>query len=68
MVLVKKKTIQIFSNGSVNCNNKTLLKKENKMKILTNDYLTLKFNIKNTNSHLNLEKFNNFKNKYLNFK
>ena len=67
MSLSKKKIIQIFSDGSINKTTKTLLKKENKIKIFTKDYLTMSFNKKDMSSNI-IENFNTFKNKYIKFK
>ena len=66
MVLIKKKEIQVFSDGSCNFNN-TVIKKTRKVKICNKDHTTFSFNKKTTNFLLNSKDFENFKTKYFRF-
>lgn len=64
MILVKKKIIQIFSDGSLNFNY-SIIKKSKKLKLESTDHTTFSFNKKNTSSITDLKDFKNFKTKYL---
>ena len=64
--MIKKKTIQIFSNGSVLIN-KTVFKQFNKIKVYNKDHLTFTFNQKKFNQVSDSKNFFNFKTKYLKF-
>lgn len=66
MVLVKKKKIQIFADGSLNFNY-TIIKKAKKVKIYNKDHTTFSFNKKDTISLLDSKDFESFKTKYLKF-
>lgn len=66
MTLVKKKEIQIFSDGSFNID-ETIIRKAKKIKIFKKDHLTFSFNKKETDFKLNSEEFENFKTKYFKF-
>jgi len=66
MIFVKKKTIQIFSDGSLNVSS-TFLKKSNKIKVSNKDHTTFTFNKKNANLLLNSKDFGSFKTKYFKF-
>ena len=66
MVWVKKKKIQIFSDGSLSfC--KTSFKKLNRLVICDKDHTTFIFNKKDPSLLLNSKSFENFKTKYLKF-
>lgn len=64
--MIKKKTIQIFSNGSVVIN-KTVFKQFNKIKVYNKDHITFTFNQKKFNQVSDSKNFFNFKTKYLKF-
>jgi hypothetical protein len=64
--MIKKKTIQIFSNGSVLIN-KTVFKQFNKVKVYNKDHVTFTFNQKKFNQVSDSKNFFNFKTKYLKF-
>ena len=66
MVWIKKKIVQIFSDGSLNFD-RTLLKKLKRVKINDKDHTTFIFNKKNSSLVLNSKSFENFKTKYLKF-
>lgn len=66
MTWIKKKIVQIFSDGSLNFD-KTLLKKLKRVQIGEKDHLTFTFNKKNSSLVLNSKSFENFKTKYLKF-
>jgi hypothetical protein len=66
MILVKKKIVQIFSDGSLNFNY-TIIKKLKKVKLYNKDHLNFSLNQKNTTSMLDSKDFENFKTKYLKF-
>lgn len=66
MTLVKKKEIQIFSDGSFNFA-ETIVRKAKKIKFFKKDHTTFSFNKKETNSKLNSKEFENFKTKYFKF-
>ena len=67
MSLVKKKEIQIFSDGSVRVRNSSFNKLK-KIKIYKKDHLTFSFNKKDSTDSVNLKDFEKFKNKYFKFK
>jgi hypothetical protein len=62
--MIKKKTIQIFSNGTIVID-KTILKQFNKIKVYNKDHLTFTFNQKKFNQLSDSKNFLNFKIKYL---
>lgn len=64
--MIKKKTVQIFSNGSVLID-KTIFKQFNKIKVYNKDHLTFAFNQKKFNQVSDSKNFLNFKTKYLKF-
>jgi hypothetical protein len=66
MVLIKKKEMQVFSDGSYHFNN-TIIKKAKKVKICNKDHTTFSFNKKDANFLLNSKDFENFKTKYFKF-
>lgn len=66
MTLVKKKKIQIFSDGSLNFNS-SIIKKTKKVKIYNKDHTTFIFNKKDANLLLDSKDFENFKTKYFKF-
>lgn len=66
MTLIKKKEVQIFSDGSCNFNN-TLIRKAKKIKIYNKDHVTFIFNKKDVNFLLDSKDFENFKTKYFKF-
>ncbi len=66
MTLVKKKEIQIFSDGSFNFH-ETIVREAKKIKIYKKDHITFSFNKKDANSQLNSKEFENFKTKYFKF-
>lgn len=63
MVFIKKKGLQVFSDGSLNFSH-TIIKKSKKIKIYTKDHTTFSFNKKHINSLLDSKDFKNFKTKY----
>lgn len=63
MNLIKKKEIQIYSDGSLNFN-KTIIKKAKKVKICKKDHTTFSFNKKNANFLLDSKDFESFKTKF----
>ena len=67
MTFVKKKVIQIFSDGSMHFSNNSF-KKVNKIKVGNKDHTTFVFNKKNANSFFTGSKdFESFKTRYLKF-
>lgn len=67
MKFVKKKIIQIFSDGSINFSS-TSFKKVNKIKVSKKDHASFVFNKKNANSSFTDSKdFESFKTRYLKF-
>ena len=66
MVLIKKKEVQVFSDGSCNFNN-TIIKKAKKVKVCNKDHTTFSFNKKNASFLLDSKDFENFKTKYFGF-
>lgn len=66
MVLIIKKKIQIFSNGSLHFNN-SIIRKSKKIKVYNKDHITFIFNKKDANFLLNSKDFENFKTKYFRF-
>lgn len=64
--MIKKKTIQIFSNGSISIN-KTAFKQFNQVKVYNKDHLTFTLNQKKFNQVSDSKNFFNFKTKYLKF-
>jgi len=67
MTFVKKKVIQIFSDGSIHFSNNSF-KKVNKIKVSKKDHATFAFNKKNANSFFTGSKdFESFKTRYLKF-
>lgn len=63
-MLLKKKVIQIFSDGSLNFNYIFVKKRLKKLKIWDKDHINCKLNSKNLNSSLNSKELSNFKTKY----
>ena len=66
MNFVKKKTIQIFANGSI-FTSTTFFKQIDKIKIYEKDHTTSTFYKKPLNKSTSLKNFQNFKTKYLKF-
>ena len=66
MVLIKKKIIQVFSDGSLYFNN-SLIRKVKKVKAVNKDHINFSFNKKTTDSSLNPKEFEKFKAKYFKF-
>lgn len=66
MALIKKKEIQVFSDGSCNFKN-TIIKKAKKAQICNKDHTTFSFYKKDANFLLNSKDFENFKTKYFRF-
>lgn len=64
--MIKKKTVQIFSNGSVQID-KTVFKQFHKIKIYNKDHLTFTFNKKKLDKVSDSKHFLNFKTKYFKF-
>jgi hypothetical protein len=64
MKIKKLKSIQIFSNGSVNFSYKTL-NDLNTTYFLERDHKTFFFNLKKNKIKNNVENFSNYKTKYL---
>jgi len=62
--MIKKKAIQIFSNGTVSID-KTIFKQSNKIKVYNKDHLSFNFNQKKFNQIPDSKNFLNFKKKYL---
>ena len=61
--MIKKKAIQIFSNGTVSID-KTIFKHLNKIKVYNKDHLSFNFNQKKFNQITDSKNLN-FKKKYL---
>lgn len=66
MALMKKKIIQIFSDGSVGFNN-TVIKKLKKSKMLTKDHANFNLYKKNLTIVTKQTNINSFKTKYFRF-
>lgn len=66
MHVVKKKTVQIFANGSLIASD-TFFKQSHKIKIYNKDHTTSSFYHKKCDTKVDLKNFNYFKAKYLNF-
>lgn len=66
MALMKKKIIQIFSDGSVGFNN-TVIKKLKKSKMLTKDHTNFNLYKKNLTIVTKQTNLNSFKTKYFRF-
>lgn len=66
MHVVKKKTVQIFANGSL-VSNDTFFKQSYQIKIYNKDHTTSSFYQKKSNIQIDLKNFIHFKAKYLNF-
>lgn len=63
---VKKKTVQVFADGSLMITN-TFFKQHNKLKIFDKDHTTFSFYKKKSKSTTDSKNFIGFKTKYLNF-
>ena len=66
MILIKKKVIQVLSNGSLHFDT-SILKKLKKVKIVNKDHTNFDFNKKSKSSVLNVKEFESFKSKYFKF-
>lgn len=66
MVLIKKKVIQVFSDGSLYFE-KSILKKVKKAKNVSKDHTNFNFNKKSKSSLVSVKEFENFKSKYFKF-
>jgi hypothetical protein len=66
MAWVKKKIVQVFSDGSLSVG-KTFFKKLNRVVICEKDHTTFIFNKKDSSLVLSSKSFENFKTKYLKF-
>ena len=66
MAVVKKKMIQIFSNGSLNFDG-TIIKKLKRSKILDRDHTNFSFYRKNLKAVPKQKNLNSFKTKYFRF-
>jgi hypothetical protein len=66
MGLVKKKEIQVFSDGSLNFND-TIIRKAKKVRTCNKDHKTFSFNKKDANFLLDSKDFESFKKKFFKF-
>lgn len=66
MVLVKKKIVQIFSDGSLNLHN-SVIQKLKKSKIFNKDHTNFSFYKKSLKTKTKQKTSNNFKTKYFKF-
>ena len=66
MTVVKKKMIQIFSNGSLNFDG-TIIKKLKRSKLFDRDHINFSFYRKNLKTIPKQKNLNSFKTKYLKF-
>lgn len=66
MNIIKKKSVKIFSNGSIITSN-TFFKQNNEIKIHDKDHLTFIFYKKKSNIVSDSKSFNSFRTKFLKF-
>lgn len=66
MNIIKKKSVKIFSNGSIITSN-TFFKQNNEIKIYEKDHLTFIFYKKKSNTISDSKSFINFRTKFLKF-